>query len=40
MQFQGKLKNQTRENNNNKKKLSLIVAPLAQIWAPKIFSCI
>ena len=38
MQFQGKLLNQTWENEKNKLILGPILDRLVQIWAPKNFS--
>ena len=40
MQFQRKLMNQSRENGKKKQVSGLILAPLAQIWAPIFFSWI
>ena len=37
MKFQGKVMNQTWENGRKNLILGLILAHLAQIWAPKIF---
>ena len=36
VQFQGKLMNQTWENDKKNLVLDPILAPLAQIWAPNI----